>query len=305
MMHRCCSASQGNMAGPCSCGVYHHHNQNNNNSFSMLFSMPNPKPYDHYSNDHTSYHNNNQDMYSFASPSSSVDCTLSLGTPSTRLSTTPDHDYYDDNNNKHQQRMRHAERRNDSCVSNFCWDLLQPNHNKHQTTTTSSSSHKHAARNGSNSNSSSAAASDPLLARRCANCDTTSTPLWRNGPRGPKSLCNACGIRFKKEERRAAATSTANVGAASGMVIEPSHMFSHHHNNNNPWSNHHHHHQYQQHSQAQKMACLSPAAAAMGNEFRFMDDENHEPVNDSNGISFLSWRLNVTDRPSLVHDFTR
>ena len=23
-------------------------------------------------------------------------------------------------------------------------------------------------------------------ARRCANCDTTSTPLWRNGPRGPK-----------------------------------------------------------------------------------------------------------------------
>ncbi|WVZ99637.1 hypothetical protein U9M48_044904 [Paspalum notatum var. saurae] len=41
--------------------------------------------------------------------------------------------------------------------------------------------------------------------RRCANCDTTSTPLWRNGPRGPKSLCNACGIRYKKEERRAAA----------------------------------------------------------------------------------------------------
>ncbi|AQK92269.1 GATA transcription factor 20 [Zea mays] len=38
--------------------------------------------------------------------------------------------------------------------------------------------------------------------RRCANCDTTSTPLWRNGPRGPKSLCNACGIRYKKEERR-------------------------------------------------------------------------------------------------------
>uniref|UniRef100_A0A0D9WJV8 GATA-type domain-containing protein n=1 Tax=Leersia perrieri TaxID=77586 RepID=A0A0D9WJV8_9ORYZ len=41
--------------------------------------------------------------------------------------------------------------------------------------------------------------------RRCANCNTTSTPLWRNGPRGPKSLCNACGIRYKKEERRAAA----------------------------------------------------------------------------------------------------
>lgn len=28
---------------------------------------------------------------------------------------------------------------------------------------------------------------DPVpLPRRCASCDTTSTPLWRNGPRGPK-----------------------------------------------------------------------------------------------------------------------
>uniref|UniRef100_A0A6N2N9Z9 GATA-type domain-containing protein n=1 Tax=Salix viminalis TaxID=40686 RepID=A0A6N2N9Z9_SALVM len=58
---------------------------------------------------------------------------------------------------------------------------------------------------------------DPLLARRCANCDTTSTPLWRNGPRGPKSLCNACGIRFKKEERRATAANVNNANAnASG-----------------------------------------------------------------------------------------
>ncbi|KAG0458253.1 hypothetical protein HPP92_023410 [Vanilla planifolia] len=60
---------------------------------------------------------------------------------------------------------------------------------------------------------------DPLLlARRCANCDTTSTPLWRNGPRGPKSLCNACGIRHKKEERRAAASSANTFLASSGAV---------------------------------------------------------------------------------------
>lgn len=39
----------------------------------------------------------------------------------------------------------------------------------------------------------------------CAHCGTSKTPLWRNGPGGPKSLCNACGIRFKKAGRRSAA----------------------------------------------------------------------------------------------------
>uniref|UniRef100_A0ACD5T6Y2 Uncharacterized protein n=1 Tax=Avena sativa TaxID=4498 RepID=A0ACD5T6Y2_AVESA len=58
-----------------------------------------------------------------------------------------------------------------------------------------------------------AAGHEQLLDRRCANCGTASTPLWRNGPRGPKSLCNACGIRFKKEERRAAET---GAGAGNG-----------------------------------------------------------------------------------------
>ncbi|GMI92695.1 cytokinin-responsive gata factor 1, GATA TRANSCRIPTION FACTOR 22, GNC-LIKE [Hibiscus trionum] len=48
--------------------------------------------------------------------------------------------------------------------------------------------------------------------RVCADCNTTKTPLWRSGPRGPKSLCNACGIRQRKARRAmaaAAATGTA------------------------------------------------------------------------------------------------
>ncbi|KAI8973230.1 putative blue-light photoreceptor PCMADA3 [Mycotypha africana] len=34
--------------------------------------------------------------------------------------------------------------------------------------------------------------------RICANCQTTESPEWRKGPRGPKELCNACGIRYSK-----------------------------------------------------------------------------------------------------------
>ncbi|KAK8918756.1 GATA transcription factor 4 [Platanthera zijinensis] len=35
------------------------------------------------------------------------------------------------------------------------------------------------------------------VARRCQHCATEKTPQWRAGPMGPKSLCNACGIRYK------------------------------------------------------------------------------------------------------------
>jgi hypothetical protein len=122
--------------------MFHGQNNNNNNnsSLSMLFS----KPYDETS-----------------SSSSSVDCTLSLGTPSTRF--TED-----------------EEKRNRCSVKNFCWDLLTPKqYNSVQSQT------KVTRANNNNNN-------DSLLARRCANCDTTSTPLWRNGPRGPKvKLLNA------------------------------------------------------------------------------------------------------------------
>ncbi|KZV44144.1 GATA transcription factor 15-like [Dorcoceras hygrometricum] len=36
----------------------------------------------------------------------------------------------------------------------------------------------------------------------CNGCRTTRTPLWRGGPEGPKSLCNACGIKYNKKRRQ-------------------------------------------------------------------------------------------------------
>ncbi|RDX76288.1 GATA transcription factor 5, partial [Mucuna pruriens] len=34
-------------------------------------------------------------------------------------------------------------------------------------------------------------------ARRCSHCGVQKTPQWRTGPLGPKTLCNACGVRYK------------------------------------------------------------------------------------------------------------
>ncbi|GLT84368.1 hypothetical protein SLE2022_026030 [Rubroshorea leprosula] len=33
--------------------------------------------------------------------------------------------------------------------------------------------------------------------RRCTHCASEKTPQWRTGPLGPKTLCNACGVRYK------------------------------------------------------------------------------------------------------------
>ncbi|KAG0327541.1 GATA-binding factor 2 [Dissophora globulifera] len=33
--------------------------------------------------------------------------------------------------------------------------------------------------------------------KRCGYCDCTTTPMWRRGPNGPSTLCNACGVKWK------------------------------------------------------------------------------------------------------------
>jgi len=40
---------------------------------------------------------------------------------------------------------------------------------------------------------------DPELCsgRKCLHCGSEKTPQWRTGPLGPKTLCNACGVRYK------------------------------------------------------------------------------------------------------------
>lgn len=107
-----------------------------------------------------------------------------------------------------------------------------------------------------------------------------------------QSLCNACGIRFKKEEKRAntAAVSPVAVVGGGGDATEK-HRYQTSTVNGNPWA-------YQRKRAHKLPSCYSPAAA-MVNEFRFIDDV------DDKDSPFMTWRLNVTDRAGLVNGFTR
>ncbi|EHA8590290.1 GATA transcription factor 1 [Cocos nucifera] len=55
--------------------------------------------------------------------------------------------------------------------------------------------------------------------RRCRHCEAEDTPQWRAGPEGPKTLCNACGVRYKSgrlvPEYRPAASPTFSAAVHS------------------------------------------------------------------------------------------
>lgn len=90
-----------------------------------------------------------------------VDCTLTLGPPSTTTTRLSERD---------KKKMRRSS--TSTRVSSFIADT---NTSKTSTYSVLPSSNRRISGGG-----------DTLLDRRCTKCDTTSTPLWRNGPRGPK-----------------------------------------------------------------------------------------------------------------------
>ncbi|XP_010444366.1 PREDICTED: GATA transcription factor 15-like [Camelina sativa] len=65
-------------------------------------------------------------------------------------------------------------------------------------TTSVDSIEEHSSSSSSNSNGGGISSNEK---KSCAICGTNKTPLWRSGPAGPKSLCNACGIRNTKKRR--------------------------------------------------------------------------------------------------------
>ena len=53
----------------------------------------------------------------------------------------------------------------------------------------------------------------------CTDCGTLDSPEWRKGPNGPKTLCNACGLRWAKKEKKRGSngpTPSLQKGTSSG-----------------------------------------------------------------------------------------
>ncbi|KAJ6442869.1 white-collar 2 [Purpureocillium lavendulum] len=53
----------------------------------------------------------------------------------------------------------------------------------------------------------------------CTDCGTLDSPEWRKGPSGPKTLCNACGLRWAKKEKK---RNTTNNPSQQGQTADPS-----------------------------------------------------------------------------------
>lgn len=51
--------------------------------------------------------------------------------------------------------------------------------------------------------------------RACSQCGVTKTPQWREGPLGPKTLCNACGVKRVRQARAALEGRSPRAGKAS------------------------------------------------------------------------------------------
>nr|GMD01798.1 putative GATA transcription factor 22 [Ipomoea batatas] len=109
------------------------------------------------------------------------------------------------------KKVRSSDRANMELVTNVSATKIE-DHQKGPSLVSSSLETDHSSNSSSSNNGGNNGNNVPIV-RVCADCNTTKTPLWRSGPKGPKSLCNACGIRQRKARRAMAAAATANGGA--------------------------------------------------------------------------------------------
>ncbi|KAE8697519.1 GATA transcription factor 2 [Hibiscus syriacus] len=92
--------------------------------------------------------------------------------------------------------------------------------------------------------------------RRCTHCASEKTPQWRTGPLGPKTLCNACGVRYKSgrlvPEYRPAASPTFVLTKHSNSHRKVLELRRQKELSGQQQEHEHRHHRHQQHQRRQQ-----------------------------------------------------
>ncbi|KAF1893376.1 hypothetical protein Lal_00001845 [Lupinus albus] len=101
----------------------------------------------------------------------------------------------------HEPVMADPSNARDHNLSMYKIELQEENKSSYESARYMSSKIRLTRKMGSSSNNPSSYKSNSIISRVCADCNTSSTPLWRTGPNGPKTLCNACGIRQRKARK--------------------------------------------------------------------------------------------------------
>nr|GLL27767.1 putative GATA transcription factor 22 [Ipomoea trifida] len=112
-------------------------------------------------------------------------------------------------------KMKLVKKVRSSNMENVSATKIEDHHQKGPSLVSSSLETDHSSNSSSSNNGGNNGNNVPIV-RVCADCNTTKTPLWRSGPKGPKSLCNACGIRQRKARRAMAAAAAAAASANGG-----------------------------------------------------------------------------------------
>ncbi|KAF9592344.1 hypothetical protein IFM89_014270 [Coptis chinensis] len=56
--------------------------------------------------------------------------------------------------------------------------------------------------------------------KACTECGRTRTPMWRKGPGGPKTLCNACYVGRRKNKKRVGEMRAESGTGAEKIVVD-------------------------------------------------------------------------------------
>ncbi|KAI7852471.1 hypothetical protein BDC45DRAFT_188415 [Circinella umbellata] len=92
---------------------------------------------------------------------------------------------------------------------------LNSNNNGHSSKANNNTSSNSNSKSNNNSNTKSRSNSNGGGVKKCLYCGSKTTPMWRRGPQGAGTLCNACGVKWKHGKILQNASGTENSSSST------------------------------------------------------------------------------------------